>query len=242
VTISPRKIRAAVLLLLLALLALAAWLLPVEQLLETVQRWTLANPGAAALTLVGLLAAGILMMLPASLLFMLAGFLFGLGQGFALTWLAGFIASTLAFLAGRTLARPWVERRLRRQATFMAIDRTIRRKDLLVVLHTRLVMVLPYPPLNYTLGLTAVSLRQYVIGTNLGMILPMFLFVYLGSTASDLAAIARGEVRLDGMEWLLGMAALAAVVVTVALIVRSAGRVLKEELISARATRPQQPR
>jgi uncharacterized membrane protein YdjX (TVP38/TMEM64 family) len=161
---------------------------------------------------------------------MLAGFLFGPLWGLIVVWLAGLIASTAAFHIGRGLARPWIERRIRRNGTFMAIDRAIRRKGFLVVLLTRLVMLLPYPPLNYTLGLTSVGTLPYLVATNLGMIGPMFLFVYLGASAADLAALLAGEIPLDSAEIAWGLAVLAAVVAGVALIIRSAARVLQEEL------------
>ena len=91
-------------------------------------------------------------------------------------------------------------------------------------------MLLPYPPLNYSLGLTPVGTLPYVAATNLGMIGPMFLFVYLGASAADLAAVLAGDIRLERGEIAWGLAGLAAVVAGVALIIRSAARVLQEEL------------
>ena len=116
----------------------------------------------------------------------------------------------------------------------MAIDRAIQRKGFLVVLLTRLVMMLPYPGLNYSLGLTSVSLRDYVLGTNIGGLPAFFLFVYLGTTVSDITALINGDVSLEGREMLIGMTALFVVICLVLLIVRVAGKILKEELVAAR--------
>ena len=219
--------------LLAAAVVVALALSPVDRLLLELQDWAEAAGPLAPLLVTGLLAVGILLMLPSSPLMMLAGFLFGPLLGLAVVWTAGLLASTAAFWIGRRLARPWIERRIRHNGTFLAIDRAIRRKAFLVVLLTRLVMLLPYPALNYSLGLTSVGTLPYLLGTNLGMIGPMFLFVYLGASAAGLAAILAGELSLDGSELGLALAGLAAVVIAILLIIRSAARVLREELAAA---------
>ena len=73
-----------------------------------------------------------------------------------------------------------------------------------------------------------------LLATNIGGIPPFFLFVYLGTTVSDIAAIINGNVRLEGTEMLVGLTALLAVISLVLLIVRVAGKTLKEELLAVR--------
>ncbi len=232
-----KNLRLLAFLLLLTAVVLAAVFLPVEQLLTGIQQWVETNESSAFLVVTLFITIGILLMLPASLMTMLAGFLFGLAKGFAVVWIAVFAASILAFWIGRSIARPWVERKIRRNTSFIAIDRAIRRKGFLVVLLSRLVMVLPFPAMNYSLGLTNVSLKDYVLGTNIGMAPPIFLFVYLGTTVSNIAAIMTGEISLERNEWIFGFMALAAVVVVIALIIRKAAVVLREELRNASAGR-----
>jgi uncharacterized membrane protein YdjX (TVP38/TMEM64 family) len=232
-----KNTRASLALALLAAVILTAVFLPVEELLSGAQQWTDANQSTALYFATGGLVIGILLMLPASLMLMLAGFLFGLARGFAIVWIAGLVASTLAFLLGRSIARPWMERRIQRKTTFIAIDRAIKRKGFLVVLLTRLVMVLPYPALNYSLGLTNVSMKDYVLGTNIGMAPPMFLFVYLGTTVSNITAIMHGDISLQRAEWVTGTLALVTVVAVIAVLIRKAAAVLKEELTEASTER-----
>jgi len=99
-----------------------------------------------------------------------------------------------------------------------------------VVLLTRLVMLLPYALLNYTLGLTGVGLKDYVLATGIGSVPPFFLWVYLGTTVSDIAAILNGEIHLDRAELLVAIAALLVVTGLVLMIVRVAGKILRAEL------------
>jgi uncharacterized membrane protein YdjX (TVP38/TMEM64 family) len=219
-----------ILLSLAALAILAAVFLPLDRAVMALQDWAAESPAEAMAGTVLFITAGFLLMLPASLLMMLAGFLFGLAKGLLLIWTAGLIASSAAFWIARYAARPWIERRVRQRGLFQAIDRAIRRKGLLVVFLSRIVMLLPFPALNYTLGLTAVRFRDYVVGSNLGMLPPYFLFVYLGTTVSNVTAFLNGTVALQDGDLLVGAAALAAILAMVALIVRTAARTLKAEL------------
>lgn len=228
-------LRASVLIAALAGLVLLAVFLPVEQLLVALQQWADTHRAQAFYAVTGCIALGILLLGPSSLMMMLAGLLFGLAKGLAAVWVAGLIASTLAFWVGRSAARPWIERRFRRRPVFNAIDRAVSRKGFLVVLLTRIVMVLPYPILNYTLGLTGVRFRDYVAGTNIGMLPPFFLFVYLGTTVGSVAAIVNGSITLDRDELMVGIGALVAVLLAVGLIIRGAARVLREEMAAATA-------
>jgi uncharacterized membrane protein len=65
------------------------------------------------------------------------------------------------------------------------------------------------------------------------MAVPIFLFVYLGTTVSSVTAIIAGDALLQGRELLISVGALIIVVVTISLIIRVALRVLREELANA---------
>ncbi len=225
-----KRPRLTALLLILAALVTAAFLLPVERIVQELQAWVEQHPRWSMLAMLGFLVAGILIMLPASILMMLSGFLFGLVKGFLLVWAATFFASTAAFLIARTLGRPWVSRRIAQQPKFQLIDRAVRRKGFFVVFLTRLILLLPFPALNYSHGLTDVRLRDYIAGTMLGMVPAILLFVYLGTLASDVADIVNGRVALEGMQAVLFVVATVAVLVLAALVVIVARRTLQAEL------------
>ncbi len=225
-----RRLRLLVFLLVLTTLVVAAWQLPLDRLMLDLQDWVEAHPQWSLLALVGFLIAGILLMLPASLMFMLSGFLFGIGTGFVAVWVATLLASTGAFLLARGLARPMVERRIARKPSFAVIDRAVRRKGFFVVLLTRLILVLPFPALNYTHGLTDVRLRDYVLGTMLGMVPAILLFVFLGTLASDVADIVNGVTALEREQLVVVIATTAGLLTLAVLIVFAARRALKAEL------------
>lgn len=233
-----KRSRLIIFLLFLAALVVAAWQLPLERLMLDVQSWAAQNPRWSFVAMIGIVAAGILVMAPTSLLMMLSGFLFGAIKGFFAVWIATFFASTAAFLIARNLARPLVARRIASKPSFMAIDRAIRRKGFFVVLLTRLILLLPFPALNYSHGLTDVRLRDYVAGTMIGMVPAIFLFVFLGTLASDVADIVSGRLALEGGQLAAVIAGAAGVLLVAALIVIAARRALKEELARAAEDSP----
>ncbi len=228
-----KRPRLAVALLVLAALVTTAIMLPVEKLVADLQAWVSANPANAFPVMIGCLVVGILLMLPASIMIMLAGFLFGIVKGFMVVWIATLIASTAAFLIGRKLARPLIKRRLASSPRYAAIDKAIRRKGFYVVLLTRLVLILPFPALSYSHGLTDVRLRDYVMGTMIGMVPPIILFVYLGTLASSVTDIVNGNVELEGAQLILAIAAGTAVIVVITLIVIAARKALRTEIARA---------
>jgi len=128
---------------LLAALAIATIFLPLEEIMATIQTWVISHPSSAVFVVTASIALGTLLLLPLSLMLMLSGLLFGLLKGFLAAWVAFMIASSAAFWIGQTFARPWIERKIKRNALFSSIDRAVQRKGFLVVLLARLVMVIP---------------------------------------------------------------------------------------------------
>jgi len=232
--------RWAFLLITLALvLAVAAVFLPVEQLLLGLHRSALTHPTLAAWLVGAAFLFGIVFLLPVSPVVMLAGFLFGLAKGFILIWATGMLASSLAFWISRSWARDWVERRMSNRALFVAIDRAIERNGLWIVLLTRLAMVFPLGPLNYSLGMSSVRYRDFLLGTTVGVIPPFLLVTYLGATAGSATAILGQGVWPEGHSLFLGLLTLAIVVLVSTLIARSAIKVLRNEL--AATTKERRP-
>jgi uncharacterized membrane protein YdjX (TVP38/TMEM64 family) len=219
------------LLILLVLLALAAFL-PLERLLLQLQLRAEEHPVLATAMVGAAFLLAVILLLPVSPIVMLAGFMFGLAKGFLLIWATGFLASSLAFWIGRSSARQWVKRKLESSSVFVAVDRAVGRSGLWVVLLTRLAMVFPFGPLNYSFGLSAVRYRDFLIGTNLGMIPSYLLVVYLGATASGVAAFFNEGLWPGDQSLIIGALALAFALLSVALIARSAFRVLREDLTS----------
>lgn len=167
--------------------------------------------------------------IPGSLLTLAGGIIFGVVEGSIIVFAGATVGATAAFIIARNFARKWVAAKVEGDPKFAAIDRAIGRNGLKITFLLRLSPVFPFNLLNYALGLTKVSLRDYVIA-HLGMIPGTVLYVYGGAAIGDLAALAEGAApeRSMASNILFGVGLVATLVVTV-VITRIARRALAEE-------------
>ncbi len=172
---------------------------------------------------------------PGLFLTLASGVIFGILWGTVYTLIGATIGSALAFLVARYVARRAIEKKLAGRPRFQAIDRAVARQGLKIVFLLRLSPVFPYNLLNYALGLTRVSLRDYVLAS-LGMIPGTLLYVYYGKAVGSLAALAAGERAEKGTEfWVFMALGLVVTIVATTFITRLAGRALKHEIDGATA-------
>lgn len=109
----------------------------------------------------------------------IAGALFGLLGGVLLAWTGAMIGAVLSFVIARRLGRTTVERMLR--GRLGALDTMIGERGFLAVLLLRLVPLFPFTAVNYGTGVTAVSLRSFVVGSAVGMIPGSVAYAALGA-------------------------------------------------------------
>jgi uncharacterized membrane protein YdjX (TVP38/TMEM64 family) len=128
------------------------------------------------------------LLIPGSILTLGSGVLFGVGWGSIYVFIAATLGATFAFLIGRYFARDWVNGKVQQNPKFQTIDQAIAREGLKIVFLLRLSPLFPFNLLNYALGITQVSLKDYVIGS-LGMIPGTILYVYIGSLAGNVAML-----------------------------------------------------
>jgi uncharacterized membrane protein YdjX (TVP38/TMEM64 family) len=219
----------------LKLLALAAAITALMVLGRRAGGWILAlaeqvaGLGAwAPVAFVGVYVLGALALAPGSLMTLAAGAIFGLLEGTALVFLAATLGAAAAFVVARHLARDYVEQRIG-GGRLAAVDQAIARNGLRLVLLLRLSPVLPYNLLNYSLGLTRVRFRDFLLGS-VGMLPGTILYVYYGKVVGDVATLAKGSpARHDPAYWVLLGVGLAATIAASVMVTRAARRSLQAE-------------
>ncbi len=222
---STSAVRTTVLVALLAAIVASAFLLPVKEYLGSFLEWVRNVGPLGAVALGALYIPACLAFFPGSLLTLGAGFAFGVVWGTITVSAGSVLGATAAFLAGRTLARRAIERRVARAPKFAAIDRAVADQGFKIVLLTRLSPVFPFNILNYAYGLTRVSLRDYVLASWIGMFPGTVLYVYLGSAVKSIADLASGAGQGGAGRTVLfavGLAATIAVTIVVTRIARQA--------------------
>ncbi len=119
-----------------------------------------------------------LIFFPTSILTPLSAIVFGPFLGWIYTFIGENIAATVAFLVARYLGGDL----LSRFKKIKRIDEELEEHGLRTVLFLRLVPLFPFDVVNFGLGLTAVSFRNYVIGTAVGVLPGLTAYIFLGAS------------------------------------------------------------
>lgn len=154
-----------------------------------------------------------LLVAPASLHKFISGVLFGFWAGWAIAFIGACLGAILPFFLTKKYLYNWVENKLDKKPTLNALRKAVGEDGLRCVFLTRISLVIPYPFLNYGLGLTDVTWKDYLIG-NSGMIVPGALYAYWGSRAADLSVAVN-----EGKDWTYWAAIVASVLLTIWIIV-----------------------
>lgn len=176
---------------------------------------------------------GSLILIPGSILAAAAGFLFGLPTGLWLGPLASLLGVSAAFLVSRYFARDLVARLIGEHKKLKPIDTAIGREGWRVVWLLRLTPLTPINFLNYFLGVTKISLKDYMSASFLGMLHLNILYVYIGSITGNIAARGYSEIingDNQGLQLLLYGLGLILTIIAVVYITRFAKKALAESL------------
>lgn len=197
-----------------------------QELLRNALQWVDDLGAIAPIAFILIYIVATVAFLPGSVLTLGAGVLFGIIQGSIYVFFGATVGAALAFLVGRYLARGWIYKKIAGNQKFKAIDQAVGKEGLKIVLLTRLSPIFPFNLLNYGLGVTGVSLKDYILGS-IGMIPGTIMYVYIGSLAGNIATIG-GETQPDAnpiAQWairIIGFIATVAVTLYVTKIARKA--------------------
>ncbi len=196
-----------------------------QQLLRNALQWVDDLGAIAPIAFIIIYIIATVAFLPGSILTLGGGVLFGVFQGSIYVFLGATIGATLAFLVGRYLARGWISQKIAGNQKFSAIDKAVGKEGLKIVLLTRLSPIFPFNLLNYGLGVTGVSLKDYVLGS-VGMIPGTIMYVYIGSLAGSIATLGGEQPEANPVaQWtirIIGFIATVAVTLYVTKIARQA--------------------
>ncbi|MEM8830136.1 MAG: TVP38/TMEM64 family protein [Cyanobacteria bacterium P01_G01_bin.19] len=153
---------------------------PKALLCDNALPWIQSLGIAGAIAFMAIYVIATVAFLPGSILTLSGGAIFGLFLGSIYVFVGATVGATLAFLVGRYLARGWISKKIAGNQKFAAIDRAVGEEGLKIVFLTRLSPIFPFNLLNYGLGVTGVSLKDYVLAS-VGMIPGTIMYVYFGS-------------------------------------------------------------
>ncbi len=196
-----------------AVAPLQDWTNAIEQSLDSM------SLGTAMAAFCAISVVGALLLIPAWIFPIAAGAVFGLRWGIPVAITASTLSALGAFLVARFVVREHVERAAKRNKSFAAVDKAVRKEPWKVVALLRLSPVLPSSLKSYFLGLTCVDAFNYATASAVGMLPGVALKVYIGHAGRS--ALTGGPLK-----WAMLAAGIAATV-AMALVV---GRAVKKRL------------
>lgn len=141
----------------------------------------------APILYIALYVIACVLFIPGSPLTLAGGALFGPLYGTIYTVIGATLGATLAFCISRYLGRGIINERKGNVALKLkAYDAKIASHGFFTVLFLRFVPLFPFNGLNFGLGLTNVSFKDYVLGTFLGIIPGTYAYVYFGDSLASL--------------------------------------------------------
>jgi uncharacterized membrane protein YdjX (TVP38/TMEM64 family) len=196
----------------------AAWISP-DRFIGAAERlmYVVRELGARGAVVFAVLQISVAMsgILPASLLGVAAGAIYGLLPGFLLAATSTLAGALLSFLLSRSLFRGTIERLAARRPRLRNIDARIARDGWKLVCLLRVSPIMPFSATSLALGLSAVSLRDYTLGT-LASLPALCGFVLIGTlTDTSLSAWSAGQSPIRSA--LIGIGGLATLIVIVRL-------------------------
>lgn len=212
------------------ILVYALYVLPIAEPVLALTEWAQSHRLAGAFVYFGCVVLATVLFVPGSGSMMIAGYLFGLGLGTLVSALAISVGAQCAFLMGRFVARDWVAEKVSGSPRLVAIEAGLREEAFLIIVLTRLSLLIPFNLLNYAYGITSVRAEVHFLATAVGMLMPVALYVYLGSLARDIGQILSGTATPSTMGYWIAAAGVIAIVVLTWVMHRAASRALERHL------------
>jgi uncharacterized membrane protein YdjX (TVP38/TMEM64 family) len=216
----------------LVLLVIAATQLNLQGVLQDALIWVRSLGALGAIAFIGIYILATVLFVPGSILTLGGGALFGVVWGSVYVFIAATVGAAIAFLVGRYLARDWVAKQIAGNPKFQAIDEAIAKEGFKITLLTRLSPIFPFNLLNYSLGITQVVFKDYLLAS-IGMAPGTIMYVYFGSLVGDLAQVGVSQTtdpQTQTLRWILNIVGFLATVAVTIYITRIAKQALNQNI------------
>jgi uncharacterized membrane protein YdjX (TVP38/TMEM64 family) len=202
----------------------------IQDMLRKALAWINQLGRVGAIAYIALYIIATVAFLPGSIVTLGGGAIFGVVWGSLYVFIGAALGATAAFLIGRYLARDLVYKQIAGNEKFRKIDEAVGKEGFKIVFLTRLSPIFPFNLLNYALGITGVSFKDYLLGF-LGMIPGTVMYVYLGALAGACALIGTNAQPTNSVvEWTLRIIGFIATVAVTVFVTRIARKALEEKV------------
>lgn len=121
--------------------------------------------------------------IPSTPFMLVAGVLFGLKYGFLYSMIGGFLSAIIVFAISRKLGREWAENILQKDnmKKFEEYNKRLESGAVYDLIILRFLPVMPFNVLNMMMGISRISLGDYILGTIAGLVPSKVAAVYAGT-------------------------------------------------------------
>lgn len=174
---------AFVLFVLAIITALCLYLILKDQISLNEFRAGLSHYGVLAPTIFILFYTVATIFIPSTPFMALAGILFGFKYGLLYTTIGGFLSAILVFGISRKLGKDWVDQILRNKYLnlIQKYNKRLEKGGVADLILLRVAPIMPFNVLNILMGISRISLQNYILGTLLGLLPSNVLAVYFGA-------------------------------------------------------------
>ena len=173
--------------------------------LEDFTSWMQKNPVEAPFILTFAMMIGEILFIPGSILKTGAGYAFKMAykkQGYAImvgsasAWIGISLGAIVTLLLGRFVFKHQALKIAEKYPTFKALDKAVESEGLKLMILLRLCPLIPFTVINFTLGLTCMTMRDYCIGL-FAMIPVTILYVFFGTTLQNIHEAVSGTKNMS---------------------------------------------
>lgn len=177
------------------IVALIIYNLDLQNEVHSLLRWIDETGPLAPLAFICVEIIVVLVLFPGALVTMGAGFLFGVTMGSLYVVIGTTCGALIAFVTARYFLSERAINTLKSYPHLKFVDRALSVEGWRIVLLTRLIPFFPFKLSNYLFGISKFSLRDFFIGTVIG-IWPFTIFnVYIGSLVANLTVLGAEETK-----------------------------------------------
>jgi uncharacterized membrane protein YdjX (TVP38/TMEM64 family) len=160
----------------------------INQIIQDFKIFIENNEALAPLYLILAKIVATILFVPGAILTLLSGALLGTFWGSVVSIIGNTIGATLAFLISRYLFRDFVSQKLlSKYKKIGEYEELFFKSGFKTIIFLRLIPIFPFNALNYLLGVTRVSFKDYFWGTFIGIIPGTIAFVYFGESIKMLS-------------------------------------------------------
>jgi uncharacterized membrane protein YdjX (TVP38/TMEM64 family) len=167
-----------------------------------------------------------LFLVPVMILALGSGYLFGVVLGTITAWIGSTIGAAAAFIAARVLARELVLAGMSSNPKRQSTDQAIAEHGFMLTLLSRLTPLIPFNLTNYLLGLSGISLKQFVLGTWIGALPVTLMYVFLGTVVREVEETGGTDLQIAGSRGALVVVAAVVILALTAFVAYSIKKIL----------------